>query len=261
MSFVNLGLALGGAAAIAIPIIIHLLFRRRRKPIMWGAMRFLLEAYRRQRRRMTLEQILLLAARCLVILLIALAIGRPALERASALAGGGSRTVYLLIDNGLASSVRDGDGELTALDRHKQAAARILNALNASDRAGLMAMGAPAEPIVSPASADIGAVGELVDGLTATDGPTDIAGALERVRGAIGEGRDASRGQTIVVVLSDFLVGSLDPTAAPAAMFEGVEGVRILAMRPWERAPGNVQIVGVEPLRPVVLTGLDEAGV
>ena len=50
-SFVAPALAAAGAAAIAIPILIHLLSRRRRIPVLWGAMRFLLEAYRRHRRR------------------------------------------------------------------------------------------------------------------------------------------------------------------------------------------------------------------
>ena len=70
MSVIHPALLAAGALAVSIPIIIHLLFRRRRKPVVWGAMRFLLEAYRRQRRRLTLEQIILLATRCLIVLLI-----------------------------------------------------------------------------------------------------------------------------------------------------------------------------------------------
>lgn len=53
-----------GLACIAIPIVIHLLMRRRRKPVMWGAMRFLMEAYRKHKNRLRLEQILLLTTRC-----------------------------------------------------------------------------------------------------------------------------------------------------------------------------------------------------
>ena len=56
MTFLHLQLAIVGFACIAIPIIIHLLMRRRRKPIMWGAMRFLMEAYRKQRRRLCVRQ-------------------------------------------------------------------------------------------------------------------------------------------------------------------------------------------------------------
>ena len=43
MSFLHPILAGAGLAAVAIPILIHLLMRRRRRPIDFGAMRFLLE--------------------------------------------------------------------------------------------------------------------------------------------------------------------------------------------------------------------------
>ena len=77
MTLLHPAIAVAGALAVAIPILIHLLLRRRRKPVMWGAMRFLLEAMRQQRRRLRLEQFLLLAARCLIIALAAMAIARP----------------------------------------------------------------------------------------------------------------------------------------------------------------------------------------
>ncbi|MBN8645264.1 MAG: BatA domain-containing protein, partial [Planctomycetes bacterium] len=83
MTFLHAGLAAAGFACVAIPIVIHLLFRRRRKPTPWAAMRFLLEAMRRQRRRLRLETLLLLAARCLMLACLAAAIARPLLSGAS----------------------------------------------------------------------------------------------------------------------------------------------------------------------------------
>ena len=76
MSFLNLGL-LGGLAAIAIPIIIHLLNRRTAKVMDWGAMLFLLESVESRKKRIQLEEALLLAARCLLVGLVALAVARP----------------------------------------------------------------------------------------------------------------------------------------------------------------------------------------
>ena len=69
MTFVTGGLALAGLAATAIPIIIFLLWRQRRTPVPWAAMRFLLEAFRKHRRRLQVEQLLLLAVRCLIVAL------------------------------------------------------------------------------------------------------------------------------------------------------------------------------------------------
>ena len=73
----NPGLFLAGAAAISVPIIIHLLNRRKFKIVDWAAMEFLLEANRRNRRRILLENLLLLMMRCLAILLLGLLLARP----------------------------------------------------------------------------------------------------------------------------------------------------------------------------------------
>ncbi|MDH3585436.1 MAG: BatA domain-containing protein, partial [Phycisphaerae bacterium] len=73
-SFAVPSLAVAGAVAISIPIIIHILSRRPRKPQPWAAMRFLLAAYRKHRVRTRLEQLLLLLVRCLILFLLGLAL-------------------------------------------------------------------------------------------------------------------------------------------------------------------------------------------
>lgn len=249
MTFLNLGLALGGLACIAIPILIHLLFRKRRKPIQWAAMRFLLEAYRKQRRRLTLEQIILLACRCLVIACVAIALGRPVLNALGVLGGGAARTVYLLIDNGLASSVRSEDSEITALDRHKEAAKEALRALGDTDRAGLVFLSAPADPIVVPASADIAAVIDTVDAIEPTDAATDIAGALTAISATTEDSRQSDSASRVVMILSDFLQGSLDPAQPAPGLGESLAGATLIVPQPHASAPGNTQIIAIDPLR------------
>ena len=68
-----------GLIAVFIPILIHLLNRRKAKLVDWGAMRFLLEALAAQNRRIMLEEMLLLILRCLLFGLLALAMARPLL--------------------------------------------------------------------------------------------------------------------------------------------------------------------------------------
>src|SRR6266705_1013828 len=58
------------AGAVSIPIIIHLLNRKRFRVVVWAAMRFLLAAQRKNSRRLRLEQLLLLAVRTLLLLLL-----------------------------------------------------------------------------------------------------------------------------------------------------------------------------------------------
>lgn len=76
MLFLNPWL-LAGLAGVAVPIIIHLVRRQAAKPVDWGAMRFLFDTVAVRRRRMEWEDLLLMAARCLLAGLIALAVARP----------------------------------------------------------------------------------------------------------------------------------------------------------------------------------------
>lgn len=76
MLFLNTILLLG-ALGIAIPIAIHLLNRRSNRVIAWGAMNFLLESLAIRNRRIQLEEALLMACRCLLVGLLALALARP----------------------------------------------------------------------------------------------------------------------------------------------------------------------------------------
>src|SRR5439155_16574112 len=61
------------AGAASVPVIIHLLNRRRYQVVTWAAMRFLLLAQKQNTRRVRLEQLMLLALRVLLILLIVFA--------------------------------------------------------------------------------------------------------------------------------------------------------------------------------------------
>jgi hypothetical protein len=76
MLFLNPWLLLGLVGA-SIPIIIHLVRQQAAKPIEWGAMRFLFDTISVRRRRMEWEDLLLMAARCLLLALFALALARP----------------------------------------------------------------------------------------------------------------------------------------------------------------------------------------
>src|ERR687883_1901287 len=75
-TFLNPAYVFAGLALISLPIIIHLINRMRFKRIRWAAMEFLLKAQKRTRRRLIIEQLLLLALRCLLILLAVLLVSR-----------------------------------------------------------------------------------------------------------------------------------------------------------------------------------------
>src|ERR1700693_2937971 len=65
-----------GGALVSSPIIIHLINRMRFKRLRWAAMEFLLKSQKRNRRRLIIEQLLLLFLRCLLVALAVLLVAR-----------------------------------------------------------------------------------------------------------------------------------------------------------------------------------------
>src|SRR5689334_17806906 len=84
--FVNPGLLVGASLA-AVPLLIHLLNRQRHRPMPWAAMRFVLAAYKKTRRRARFENLILLLLRMAAVALLALAIARPFVGHQNPLAG------------------------------------------------------------------------------------------------------------------------------------------------------------------------------
>lgn len=74
--FTHPGFLAVAGALISAPIIIHLINRMRFKRIRWAAMEFLLKAQKRNRRRLIIEQLILLALRCLLVALVGLLVLR-----------------------------------------------------------------------------------------------------------------------------------------------------------------------------------------
>ncbi|TWU02846.1 VWA domain-containing protein [Stieleria varia] len=79
MTLLN-GVAMFAVLTVIVPILIHLRKRRKSKVVDWPAMHFLTRTVTSRRRGVTLENLLLLLLRCLLVLLFVLAMARPAIE-------------------------------------------------------------------------------------------------------------------------------------------------------------------------------------
>src|SRR5439155_25432458 len=77
MSFVHPGIMMAALGLALSPIVIHLINRRRYQRESWAAMDFLLAAHQTTKRRMRLEHWMLMAVRCLVVLLLGMTVARP----------------------------------------------------------------------------------------------------------------------------------------------------------------------------------------
>src|SRR5438046_5194233 len=135
MSFLN-PLLLFGLAAVSIPIIIHLLNRRKFQKVVWAAMRFLKMSVEQNQRRMKIEDMILLALRCLLLALLAVALARPAiLSNASDRFGQSKVTAIIILDNSYSMGVSDGVS--TRFDKARQAAEQALDSMPAGSAAAV----------------------------------------------------------------------------------------------------------------------------
>src|SRR4051794_6885359 len=102
-------LMLIGATAVSVPIIIHLLNKRKFDHVQWAAMRFIQQSIEQNQRRIELEDIILLILRCLILLFLAFALARPTLKSAAGLLGGASGVhAVVVVDNSYSMGVSDG---------------------------------------------------------------------------------------------------------------------------------------------------------
>jgi Aerotolerance regulator N-terminal len=178
--FVNSAL-LAGLALASVPLIIHLLNRQRHRPMRWAAMRFVLAAYRKTRRRVQLENLILLLLRMAAVALLALAIARPFTGSRSPLAGltESRRDVVLVIDGSASTGYRE--SVETGFEREVARAREVVRGLEGArgDRARLILAGA--YPRLLSWTTPDQALSMLDTLLSPTDEPLDLAAALGEV--------------------------------------------------------------------------------
>ncbi len=255
--FVTPALAAAGLLLASVPIIIHLLNRRRFKTVEWAAMRFVLEAMRRNRRRLQFESWLLLAMRCLLVSLIGLALARPLGCAGSALAAaaGGDRTLHVFVlDNSASTGAKR--GEATTLDLMKQTVAAVLQTAGGEARAAVISAAAPAGEVVPEPAYDLTAVEAASMDVEQTFAATDLAGALDRVLDLVAA---SDAGERIVVHVLTDAAGSAMSEARLATLGPRLETAtaEIRLYLPEGDAPQNTAVVAVSPDDTIIRRGFD----
>ena len=122
--------ALGGALA-SVPILIHLLSRRRVRRVDWAAMHWLLAAMKRHQRRLRMENWLILLLRVAAIVLLGLALARPVLTEGAGVLARQKRSVYLVLDNSYSTAAKL--DARAVIDRIKHEAELVLGSVGPDD--------------------------------------------------------------------------------------------------------------------------------
>lgn len=178
MSFLN-PIMLAGLAAVSVPIIIHLLNRRKFRRVTWAAMRFLQNAIEQNQRRMRIEDMILLALRCLLLALLALALARPAiLSDASAVFGQSKVTGVVVLDNSMSMGMSDGTA--TRFDKARRAAEQVVDSLPSGSATAVLLASDVVQAVIPEPTFDLNLARKAVREAALTDRATDIFPALGR---------------------------------------------------------------------------------
>jgi hypothetical protein len=180
--FLSPGFLAAGGALAAVPIVIHLLNRRRFRVVPWAAMEFLLAAIRKNRRRLRFESWLLLAVRCAALLLLGFALARPMGCENTSLASLGQRAGLdvFIIDNSYSMGYRFARGVAkTHLDQAKIIAHTMISRMETDgDGIVLLTAATPAGETIGQPTYDLAAANHAVENVAQTAAATDLAGAM-----------------------------------------------------------------------------------
>ena len=261
-----------GTAAVASPILIHIFSRRRFRRIRWAAMEFLLDAQRKNRRRVRMEQLILLALRCLAVLLVALMIARPFVRTSTvgAVLGSSARTERIvLVDDSYSMGLRLADGS-TVMGRATQAVKQIgkwISSESPSDTLTLIATSRARQPITALSNVSEENVRRLNDYVEAL-APSQTTAHFPDAMTAIAEliRKSPTQANTAVYVVSDFQrvdwlkpPGSdgACPAIAPLAPLAGGKSpIKVALVDVAAETPANAAITDVTSLQPQVVAGV-----
>lgn len=242
---------LAAFAAIAIPIIIHLIYRR--KAIRWrfAAFEFLLRSQRRVARRLQIKQLILLLLRCLLYALVAFAFAKPFFQRAQGASPTQPKAIVVVVDDSMSMRYRE-KGKQTLFALAKEKATAMIKQLAGGDRVALlrgsrMLRVAPHEQkeLTLDKNSAIQKLSKWKPSFRSTDLPTALrraAVALQNVKGY----------QPQIAVFSDFARHAFDGSDTPK--LPPLPPVKLFPVQAKE--PSNRAIVQLE-MRPAAFAGAD----
>lgn len=188
-----------GLLGIGLPVLAHLLSRRKYDVVSWGAMQFLSPS-RKTRRRMQLEELLLLLVRMGMVALVVLAMSRFSINSGFLFGyrSAGSRDIVLVIDG--SNSMGRSDGLTSLQDKAIRRAKTFLKTLNGGDTVTLIdARDRPIRIVESPLT-DRELLVQRLDEIPRAAGAGNLLLACEEAVAILGRCSNASRE---VVVFTD----------------------------------------------------------
>jgi hypothetical protein len=190
MNFLNPIYLLAALAAL-VPLIIHLLHRQRARIQVFPSLEFLTRMMRRKTRRFHLKQILLLIARTLLVLFVALALARPTLTRGRAVSGHLPTAAVVILDDSYSMQRTDAGGRLfdTAADK----ATSLLDYFDRSDEVHVLTASKPSRDLTASGASDLKGLRAAIGDTKCTNRATDIASPLRQALSILQQSQEPNR--------------------------------------------------------------------
>jgi hypothetical protein len=198
MTFLN-AILLGGLAAASVPLIIHLLHRSRFKVVKWAAMHLLEPLQRKQRRRIRIEQLLLLLVRCLIPAALALLMARPVLTGMQSLMGAAKTSVVVALDNSYSMEV--GTKNRNTFTDARDTASQIIRNLGRGSEVSVVLMGGVPATLLDESTYNTDRADRELRALQTGYGSAAVPASLELGVGLLAKMHEVQRE---LVVVSDF---------------------------------------------------------
>ncbi len=233
---------LAGLGAVAAPVVIHLLNKRRVKIVHWGAMRFLLATIQKNQRRFQVEQWLLLALRCLLLALLALAFARPVLNPggAGSDAAAGPTVAVLLLDQ--SASMGQSNGVQTRFEQAKAAANKILDGLPSNSPVALLLVSNRVDPVVSRPTPNLPLVRRALELAEQTARTSDFEAAIKQALDTLKPINGLSKE---IDLLTDNQASAWQSADAIRAALAASPEVRLRVVGLGERGEDNLAVTSV----------------
>lgn len=229
---------LAGMLTAVIPVIIHLIHRRRTRTVPFSTLMFLRLSHERVARRKRLRELLLLLLRCAFLLLLACAFAGPVL-RSHAAGDNPAVHVVLLVDDSY-SMAYEFEGK-TSFERLQEAAEGIIEALPRQSEVALLFSSGRGDREVPELSPNLLQIGRTVAASSPGATATPLGPALARAAKALS---DAAWPNRELYVLTDLQKAAWQGvTGNDAAAFEDVTVVVVDCGSP---EPANVAVMALD---------------
>jgi hypothetical protein len=247
LSFLN-SVFLAGLVAGAIPVIIHLLNRRRIRRVLFSSLEFLDEVSRRRMRKINLRRIIILVLRTLAVLLLVMAFARPTLRNAAFfIPGKAPKNVVVCMDVSYSMGVDHERG--TAFTLGQDVARQVVDEAGKDDVINLVLFSDRAEAQLERGTRNKSLIKNTIQNATLTSEATSIRRAVDAAFDLI-DNSDVEGGE--VYVVSDFRYNE-DTTLVDTDRQR--DDVRVYFLPVYEENADNVSIDRVMAPRKLLRAG------